>query len=118
MLTELLIPTLSIPISASIVFVLSYLYLFRHRLKTVKGRKAYKIGMVLYLFSVLSVGMIYTVAIIMSSSSVENSSPPPDTFSILFLTFQDVLIGSAEGFFLSAFYFAIIRGFEKIFAKK
>jgi len=118
MSVELLISSLSIPISASTVFILSYLYLFRHRLKTVKGRKAYKIGMILYLFSTLSVGMIFTVAIIMSGSSVENSSPLLDVLSILFLTLQDVLIGSAEGFFLSAFYFAIIRVFEKIFAKK
>jgi len=118
MLTEMFITSLSIPISASTAFVLSYLYLFRHRLKTVKGRKAYKIGMILYLISVLSVGMIFAVTIVMSSSSDENSSPPPDASSILFLTLQDVLIGSAEGFFVSTFYFAIIRVFEKIFAKK
>jgi len=114
----MLVTSLSIPISASTAFILSYLYLFRHRLKTIKGRKAYKIGMILYLISVLSVGMIFTVAIVMSSSSDENSSPPPDASSILFLTLQDVLIGSAEGFFVSTFYFAIIRVFEKIFAKK
>jgi len=115
---ELLIPTLSIPISASIVFILSYLYLFRHRLKTVKGRKAYKILMFLYVISNLSISIMLAVVIVMSSSSVESSSPPPDTSSILFSTFQDILTGSVLGFFVSSLIFAVIKAYEKIFAKK
>jgi len=118
MSVELLISSLSIPISASTVFILSYLYLFRNRLKTVKGRKTYKILMFLYVISNLSISTMFAVTIVMSSSSVESSSPPPDTSSILFSMLQDVLAGSALGFFVSSLIFAVIKTYEKIFAKK
>jgi len=118
MSVELLISSLSIPISASTVFILSYLYLFRNRLKTVKGRKTYKILMFLYVISNLSISTMFAVTIVMSSSSVESSSPPPDTSSILFSMLQDVLAGSALGFFVSSLIFAVIKAYEKFFAKK